>query len=187
MHWYLFLLPFDVLYMVWTIIHDLVLHIGNPDLNDNDPTTNDDTLYRNVLEWKTSWPIALTTSFGIVFLLGPIIFITFWILSIYPIQRIIQLMSSLISCIRGCCSRKLTTIQSNNNKSNNEDNNSNNEATNILRTCTYPTCGANTSPSSQLNYSRQRQHHEQLRTGTRLRYLTIDGTASCSNRQIWQN
>lgn len=115
MHWYLFLLPFDVLYMVWTVIHDMS-GIGNPDLNDNDPTTNDDALYRNVLEWQTSWPIALTTSCGIVFLLGPTVFVSFWLLSIYPIERIFQLLMSIVSCGRWCRNGGIMVSQIQNNR-----------------------------------------------------------------------
>jgi hypothetical protein len=87
MHWYTMVLPIQLLYVVWSLIHDLVTDIGNPDrYHPDDPYSNDDALYPSVLEWNTpKWPVALITSFSIIFVLGPAILLGFWYISIYPL------------------------------------------------------------------------------------------------------
>lgn len=83
MHWYLFLLPIDVLYILWTVIHAYCTDIGNPDSLENDPQANDNAIYPVVLEWNETWIIAFSTSIIIVFVIGPILFLLFWYLSIF--------------------------------------------------------------------------------------------------------
>jgi hypothetical protein len=80
MFWYGFLLPFDILYIIWSVIHDL-LDLGNPDYSDNDPTTNDDALYVGVLEWNYDWQKALIWSIVTVFVVGPIMYGILWTIS----------------------------------------------------------------------------------------------------------
>jgi hypothetical protein len=86
-HWYTMIVPIQILYVVWSLIHDFLTDIGNPDrYHPDDPFSNDDALYPVVLEWSTEkWRIALLTSCSILFLLSPGIVLGFWYLSIYPL------------------------------------------------------------------------------------------------------
>ena len=78
MHWYGFLLPLDIAYLVWSILQSF-LGIENP-ATDNDPTTNDDAIY-TVLDWKNEWQTALFWSLMTLFVIGPILFIVLWLVS----------------------------------------------------------------------------------------------------------
>jgi hypothetical protein len=78
MHWYGFVLPLDLAYLVWTILQSF-LGIKNPE-QDNDPTTNDDAIY-TVLDWKHDWQTALFWSLMTLFVIGPILFILLWLVS----------------------------------------------------------------------------------------------------------
>jgi hypothetical protein len=85
-HWYTMIIPIQMLYVVWSLIHDFLTDIGNPDrYHPDDPSINDDALYPGVLEWSDKWPIAMATSCSILFMLGPGIVLGFWYLSIYPL------------------------------------------------------------------------------------------------------
>lgn len=81
MFWFGLCLPFDVAFLAWTVIHDL-LHIGNPDDNDNNPTTNDDAIYPGVLQWSTEWKKSLTWSVIAMLVVGPVLFALLWSLSL---------------------------------------------------------------------------------------------------------
>jgi hypothetical protein len=84
MHWYGFILPFDIAYMIWTVLQS-VLSIDNPidnSINDTDPTNNDDAIYPNVLEWNNDWKTALFWSIMAVFVIGPILYILLWSLTL---------------------------------------------------------------------------------------------------------
>lgn len=87
MHYIGVVLPVDILYLIWSVIHS-ALDIGNPDNNDTDPTTNDDAIYVGVLEWNDDWQTALIWSVIAMFVVGPLIFLVLWIIS------------------TGCCCRK---------------------------------------------------------------------------------
>jgi hypothetical protein len=80
MHYFGVALPIDLLFTLWSYIH-AVLEIGNPDNNDNDPTTNDDALYPNVLEWNHDWQTALVWAVAAMFIIGPVVFGLLWLLS----------------------------------------------------------------------------------------------------------
>jgi hypothetical protein len=80
MHYFGVALPIALLFTLWSYLHD-VLKIGNPDNNDSDPTTNDDAIYENVLEWNHHWTTALTCTVVAMFFLGPIVFGLLWLLS----------------------------------------------------------------------------------------------------------
>jgi hypothetical protein len=82
MHWYGMVLPFDALYIIWSVIHSYT-DIGNPDNQDNDPTTNDDAIYQDVLEWQDDWRKALFWSVMTMFVLGPAVFLFLWLVSFY--------------------------------------------------------------------------------------------------------
>jgi hypothetical protein len=79
MHWFGFILPFDIAYMVWTIIQSF-FDVENP-AHDNDPTTNDDAIYAGVLEWSNDWTTALFWSLITVFVIGPLLYILLWTMS----------------------------------------------------------------------------------------------------------
>lgn len=82
-HWYGFILPWNVLWIVWTLLH-AYCGVGNPYENDTDPTTNDDTIYSNIA-WKDeplkTAILCLVVTFGI----GPAIYLVVWLLSLYNI------------------------------------------------------------------------------------------------------
>jgi hypothetical protein len=80
MHYFGVALPIDILYAVWSGLHD-VLKIGNPDNNDTDPTTNDDAIYETVLEWNHHWTTTLACTVFAMFFIGPIVFGLLWLLS----------------------------------------------------------------------------------------------------------
>jgi len=81
MQHYFGLLAVEVLYIIWTVIHGFATDIGNPNRSDNDPETNDDAIYANVLEWENDWQKALLYSCMTVFVLGPILYTIMWSLS----------------------------------------------------------------------------------------------------------
>jgi hypothetical protein len=83
MHWIGVLIPFDCLFIIWSIIHDLGTNIGNPDRNDNDIRTNDDSLYENVLEWETNPTTAIKWTIITLFVVGFVLFVILWTLSTY--------------------------------------------------------------------------------------------------------
>lgn len=75
------ILMVDVTYIAWTLIHSFVTDIGNPDKNDNDPTTNDDAIYSNVLEWNNDWKTSLFWACIVCFIFGPLAYLVLWCLS----------------------------------------------------------------------------------------------------------
>ena len=77
-HWFVLILPFDILYIIWSLIHDFATNTGNPDNNDNDPSTNDDAIYQGVLEWNSNWQKALIWSIVCIFGLGIVMFLIIW-------------------------------------------------------------------------------------------------------------
>ena len=79
MHWYGFILPFDIAYITWTIIQSF-FDIENP-AYDTDPTTNDDAIYAGVLEWSNDWTTALFWSLITIFVIGPLLYILLWTMS----------------------------------------------------------------------------------------------------------
>lgn len=88
-HWWGFIFPVEVLYLVWTIIH-WQLEIGNPYEQDEDAETNDDAIY-SVLAWDgDAWVKSTVVAFVVVFSLGPIVYLYMWCLSRFPF---------------GCCTR----------------------------------------------------------------------------------
>lgn len=101
-HWYMFILPTHISYVIWTLIHDFILHVGNPDLHDDDPNINDDCIYQNVLEWKNKWYVAASTSSSLIFIVGPVVLIILWYLSIYPITSIFTIKKKNIMKDRLC-------------------------------------------------------------------------------------
>ena len=70
----------EITYLLWTVIHGLATDLGNPNRSDNDPETNDDTIY-GVLDWENDWQTALIYGCGTVFVLGPILYSIMWSLS----------------------------------------------------------------------------------------------------------
>jgi hypothetical protein len=81
MHYCGIVLPMNICYLLWSVIHDR-LDIGNPNNSDNDPTTNDDAIYPNVLEWNYDWQKALLWSVLSIVVVGPVIFSILWNISL---------------------------------------------------------------------------------------------------------
>ena len=76
--WLYFGVPFQFLFVVWTMIHDYS-GIGNP--MDRDA----ETLYPELLDWSDNFVKAFFLSMFVILVLGPILFFFLWLLSIYPI------------------------------------------------------------------------------------------------------
>jgi len=74
-HWLEVSVWFCVLYLVWSIIHsDLAADVGNPDKSDNDPDTNDDSIY-GLLDWGNGDQVPTSTivlSIVVVFVASPV-------------------------------------------------------------------------------------------------------------------
>jgi len=83
-HWYGFVMPVEVLYVVWTVIHALATDIGNPNRSDNDPDTNDDSIYKP-LSWNDNWQRSLILSVIVVFGVGPVLYYAMWLVSLYHV------------------------------------------------------------------------------------------------------
>jgi len=82
-HWWGFILPVQILYLIWTIVH-WQLNIGNPNEQDEDPTTNDDAIY-SVLAWDgNAWVSATVVSILVVFAGGPLVYLYMWCLARFP-------------------------------------------------------------------------------------------------------
>ena len=79
MHWFGFILPFDIAYITWSIVQSF-FKIENP-IYDTDPTTNDDAIYADVIEWSNDWTTALFWSLITVFVIGPSLYILLWTMS----------------------------------------------------------------------------------------------------------
>jgi hypothetical protein len=78
-HWWGFVLPLDLSYVLWTVIHAF-LNVGNPYLTDTQRT--DDAIYPS-LAWKHDWKDSLIVGAVAVFALGPILFLFLWMCSLY--------------------------------------------------------------------------------------------------------
>jgi len=79
-HWYGVLMVQSA-YAIWTVIHAYATDIGNPDNSDNDPETNDDAIYQDVLEWNEDWKTALFWVCIILFVVSPVLFAILWVLA----------------------------------------------------------------------------------------------------------
>jgi hypothetical protein len=86
MHYVGCALPMDLTYAAWSCIH-AALQIGNPDLGDDDPDTNDDAIYTNVLEWDSNWPTTLALTCICILIVGPMVFAALWALSLGACSR----------------------------------------------------------------------------------------------------
>jgi hypothetical protein len=83
MHWIGIIVPFDLLYVVWSIIHDLGTNIGNPTIDDNDVSAYNDALYPHILDWKTNPTNAIFFTTITTFVFGPVSFLILWSASTY--------------------------------------------------------------------------------------------------------
>jgi len=82
-HWWGFIFPVQVLYLIWTIVH-WQLNVGNPNEQDEDPTTNDDAIY-SVLAWDgDAWVSSAIVSVLVVFAGGPLVYFYMWCLARFP-------------------------------------------------------------------------------------------------------
>jgi hypothetical protein len=78
--WWGWAIPLDLSFVAWTLIHDLVTKIGNPNESDNDPTTDDDALY-DLLSWKNDWQTTFIWLVIIMFGVGPAVYMLLWSIS----------------------------------------------------------------------------------------------------------
>ena len=79
-HWWGVVLPYDLLYLLWTVLH-AVLNVGNPNTTSPD---EDDALY-SVVNWNEDWTGSLAYSLVLIFVVGPVLFALLWFLSVYSI------------------------------------------------------------------------------------------------------
>jgi hypothetical protein len=93
MHFWVWVLLYNMLYVTWTVIQsDLVLGLQNPNsYNSNNYNNNTDTgedstggdaIYP-ALSWSEDWQKALMYSAVIVFGISPLIYTILWLLSLY--------------------------------------------------------------------------------------------------------
>lgn len=83
-----FIYAYSMAYLVWTLIH-FAADLGNPEVTDTDPDTNDDALY-GVLSWRDN-PVGAVILCLILILVGlPLIFILTWALSLWVPHRYIR-------------------------------------------------------------------------------------------------
>jgi hypothetical protein len=73
MHFWGLVVPYDLSYIMWTVLHALA-NIGNPNKSDNDPNTNDDAIYGST-SWKTNTGAALVTVFSVILVASPLVFL----------------------------------------------------------------------------------------------------------------
>lgn len=82
-HWWGMILPVEVFYLIWTILH-WKFDVGNPNEMDEDASTNDDAIY-SVLVWgEDDWVSSTKLSILVVFVLGPLVYLYMWCISRYP-------------------------------------------------------------------------------------------------------
>jgi len=72
----LFPTTFAILYLTWTVLHAL-LGIGNPFREDQDPQTDDDTIY-GAISWRQRPQLSAQIAAGTLFLVIPVLFLTLW-------------------------------------------------------------------------------------------------------------
>ena len=83
MHWYGFILTFNILFIVWTLLQNY-LDVGNPDKSDNDPDTNDDLLY-DAIDWKDDTGTTIMWALIVVLVISPLVYTLLWVLSAYTL------------------------------------------------------------------------------------------------------
>lgn len=82
MHWWGTVLPFEMLWVAWSILQSVVFDIGNP--NENDGDGNDDAIYES-LDWNDdAWGAALLTVI-VLFAVGPAVYWVLWMCSWYKL------------------------------------------------------------------------------------------------------
>jgi hypothetical protein len=83
MHWWGYILPTQVLYVIWSVLH-WRFALGNPNVNDEDPETNDDAIY-SVLAWgEDEWITSTLLSVAVVLVAGPFVYLYMWCLARFP-------------------------------------------------------------------------------------------------------
>lgn len=86
-HWYSSVLPVNVAYLAWSVVHSFT-DIGNPNESDEDDTTNDDLIY-SAVDWQDDTVGTLIFVLIVVFVAGPIVQLILFTLSLYsPCCRI---------------------------------------------------------------------------------------------------
>lgn len=72
----IFSAAFALLYLTWTLLHAL-FSIGNPFREDNDPETDDDTIY-GAISWRQRPQFSAQVAAATLFLVIPLLFLTLW-------------------------------------------------------------------------------------------------------------
>lgn len=71
-HWWVSVVPFQLVYTGWTILHSVVFDLGNPNHSDEDDETNDDAIYP-ALDWVGDAVGATILIAIVVLVLGPLL------------------------------------------------------------------------------------------------------------------
>lgn len=77
----------SVTWIIWSIIHDLA-GIGNPNRNDGDPDTDDDSIY-GAISWKNSTTSAVVLSVAVVLVVNPLLFLLCRFITRLPPRRLL--------------------------------------------------------------------------------------------------
>lgn len=85
-----------VLYLTWTLIHALLLNVGNPNVNGTDG--DDDAIYQSI-SWKRRPVAALMIATLTVVVVVPFLFMVTYVLSL-PMRRYIQKADGQVSTRR---------------------------------------------------------------------------------------
>lgn len=80
-HWWSAVLPLQLAYTGWTLIH-AYLDIGNPTRSDQDDETNDDAIYRDIL-WKDDFVETLVIFIIVILAVGPVVQFLLFLVSLY--------------------------------------------------------------------------------------------------------
>jgi len=78
-----------ILYLIWSVIHNLATNIGNPFSQDNDPETDDDALYA-VLNWNVRPRAAAILCLIIGMVVIPLLHVLVWALSMLFPRRYLE-------------------------------------------------------------------------------------------------
>eukprot|EP00977_Amphora_coffeiformis_P010381 scaffold2429_cov165-Amphora_coffeaeformis.AAC.9 len=80
-HWWSSVLPLNLAYTTWTILH-AYLNIGNPTTSDTDPDTNDDAIYSKIV-WKDDFVDTLVLVIIMILVVGPVLQFFLFLFSLY--------------------------------------------------------------------------------------------------------
>jgi hypothetical protein len=83
MHWVVYIVPSQLLWVLWSFLQAFVGDLGNPDTNGNgDSQINGDLIYQDI-DWKGDWHGSTISVVILIFAVGPVLFLILWLFSIY--------------------------------------------------------------------------------------------------------